>query len=423
MAVSTCLLARLLLPLVLMAPLATSQDRVPPEARWKERLLTLQGGLVIRTEARLLDGAWERRDRKDRREVEALPDGVVISHRTLDHALDELRDRRRELRLAEGAERVPLADWMLETGLYTEALGELDKAFDEDPDCLAARELLSRDDLPLGLPAHKVDDIVSLAGLVDYGSRSPASLQEFVVIGLREVPLATQRELLPLLENGLSHESPVHRQFCARALRRLFPGVATNPLTVRAVVDRSPDVRREAALALADSGDEAVIEPLARALESSNSIVRTHAAEALGFAGFPAAVEPLSLRLASLAPGGSGGALAPRGTIFVGRQISYVQGFEAEVATNAVIADPLIGTVQEGAVLDAKVFGVSGPIGYEYGHETRSIRRALSGLTGQRVTDTNAAWKRWWKTDGAEWLAEHRWDRIDEDGEQEPVDG
>ncbi|RKY16675.1 MAG: hypothetical protein DRQ55_17485, partial [Planctomycetota bacterium] len=298
---------------------ARSRPKLAPEERWTERLLSLPGGVVLRTEARRVDGRWERRDKRDRRQVDPIPQGAVLGQRTLDSALDELRERRREQRLAAAGERVPLAAWMLQTGLYAEALAELDRAFDEDPDCAAARELLASEQLPLGLPRADLDSVAGLNVLLDYGSRSTASLQELVVLRLEHTPLSAQRELLPLLERGLVDNNPVRREFSARALRRLFPGLAVPALTRRSVLDQSSDVRREAALALGDAGDEAVIDPLCRALESRNSIVRTHAAEALGLAGFAAAVEPLSLRLATLAPGGGGGSLAPRGTIFVGR--------------------------------------------------------------------------------------------------------
>ena len=404
----------LALALVCAAPLAAqTRDGAPidPRSRWAERLLTLPGGVVLRAQARLLDGRWQRRERDDHRAVDVLPAGAVLAERSLADALDELAERRRAARTAEAGERVPLVDWMLEVGLYTEALGELDRAFAEDPDCAEALALLARPDLPIGLPAHDLADDASLAALVDYGARSPVSLQERVLIALARAPLASQRSLLPRLEQGLLDAQPVRRLFCARALRRLFPGSELKALTRRAVLDTSEGVRQQSALALADSGEDSVIAPLALALDSESALVRTHAAEALERVGLVAAVEPLALRLATLGPGsgrgsGGGGGSRPRGTLFVGRQTSYVQGFDAEIATNASIANPIIGVAQEGVTLDARVFGVSGPSGYSYARETASLRRALARLTGAPVRDTNAAWKAWWREQGEAWLQE-----------------
>jgi len=386
------------------APRAAA-PRIDSRSRWEQRLLTLNGGLVLRGKARLLGEAWELKSGAEG--VRSVPALAVVADRTVTDAKAEVITRRRDVLRAKAGERVPLAEWMLSVGLYTEALAELSDALDEQPDCPEVLALLARDGLPLAVPAVDLSTGEGQAVLLDYGARSPASLQELTILALDETPLKARRDLLTSLESGLSSKEPVRREFSARALRRLFAGSAVRPLTVRTILDSSDDVRREAALALRDTGEESVIEPLARALESEHSTVRTHAAEALGMTGFAAAVEPLALRLSTLAPTGGGGSLAPRGTIFVGRQISYVQDYDAEIATNATIADPIIGVVQEGVTLDARIFGVSGNIGYAYTHETKSIRRALGGLTGLKVNDTNPAWKRWWRTEGASWLAEN----------------
>lgn len=397
-----------------VAPAAPAAERevIAPEARWAERLLTLRGGAVLRGECRLdLDhaqgqGQWLRRDARDRSPLEALPAGAVIAARSVADALHEWTTRRHAERLARGGQRVPLVAWALGTGLLVEALAELDRALEEEPDSREVLQLLSRPDLPIGLPAHDADDPASLIELARYGAGAPPALQELVVIALGRAGLRQLRELMPELERGLQDRRDSARRFAALALRRLLPGVAAWPLTLAAVVDRSAEVRAQAALALRDAGDESAIEPLARALESRHALVRTQAAEALGRAGFVAAVEPLALRLSTLRADGQSGGLAPSGHVFIGRQISYVQGFDAEVATNAAIANPSIGTLQAGATLDATVFGVSQVPGVSFQRESATLRAALRRLTGLALRDTNATWTAWWKSAGASWLAE-----------------
>jgi len=399
--------------IVAVTPAAAQQAAPDDHQPIAQRLLTLHGGLVVRGTTRADDGRWSWK--RDGAWVD-LPLGAVVSVRDEDDARAELSVRRRELRKAAPAERVPLVEWMLETGFYTEGLGELDRMLAEGPDDPATLSLLDRDDLPVRVPRLGTEESGDVAGLLDYAARSPASLQELVVRELSRLPLAERRSLQPQLTAGLVSRESLRRRFSALALRRLFPGFSVDELTRRAVLDPADEVRIQAALALRDTGEESVVDPLARALASTSSTVRTHAAQSLGLTGFAAAVEPLALRLSTLSPGGGGGQVAPRGTIFVGRQIAYVQGFNAEIATNAAIADPLIGTLQEGVTLDAKIFGASGGGGYTYSHETKQLRRSLAKLTGADVRDTNDAWKQWWKTSGEGWVREHMASGSTDDG-------
>ena len=386
------------------APQVASDDHQPIA----QRLLTLHGGLVVRGTTRADDGRWSWK--RDGSWVD-LPLGAVVSVRDEDDARVELSQRRSKLRKAAPAQRVPLVEWMLKTGFYTEGMAELDRMLAEDPDDPATLGLLDRDNLPVRVPSLGGDASGTgggeVADLLDYAARSPASLQELVVRELSHLSLSERRSLQPRLAAGLVSPESLRRRFSALALRRLFPGFSVDELTRRAVLDPAEEVRIQAALALRDTGEESVVDPLARALASASSTVRTHAAQSLGLSGFAAAVEPLALRLSSLKPGGAGGQVAPRGTIFVGRQIAYVQGFSAEIATNSAIGDPLIGTLQEGVTLDAKVFGASGGGGYTYSHETKQLRHSLAKLTGVNVRDTNSAWKQWWKTSGEGWVREH----------------
>ena len=134
--------------------------------------------------------------------------------------------------------------------------------------------------------------------------------------------------------------------------------------------------------------------------------MRTHAAEALGTMLEPAAVEPLvayyvALSEAGKAGGGGGGA---RAMAFFGTQRAFVQGFNANVAAQAAIADPIIGTLQEGASLDARVLATSG--GGALNTEKAAARGALQRITGADPGRSSQAWTRWWQRHGDEWRAQ-----------------
>ncbi|MCB9899135.1 MAG: hypothetical protein H6825_14115 [Planctomycetes bacterium] len=385
-------------------------------ARPAERLLHLADGRVLRAEARRVDGRWEVASGDG---WQALPGDMVHEVELVSRALSEFRARKLELRKAAPSERVALAAQAMRGGLYTESLELLDEVLAADPDDASARALLDLDGLPIAVPAYDVldpDQEAVRESLIEYGARSPRPLQELVVRQLDEVPDDERDALLDDLGAALRHRDAGRRWFATLALRRLFPGRALDGLVRSAVLDPLDDVRARAALALRDGGagvDEVLV-PLVAALSSEEGVVRTRAASALGVIGSPLTVAPLATLLASAArasASGDGAWQGPRAFVFVGRQVSYVQDFEPEVAQNAVIAKPVIGVAQEGATLDVRVFGTGGMGGgvTDAGpaREAAAVRGALASITGLEVRDSNAAWLEWWDSDGEAWLAEH----------------
>ncbi|NOT30885.1 MAG: hypothetical protein HOP15_10605 [Planctomycetes bacterium] len=129
--------------------------------------------------------------------------------------------------------------------------------------------------------------------------------------------------------------------------------------------------------------------------------MRANAIEALGAMSYREAVEPLYNHLVALQAGGSGN-YAPHVHIYNGRQRSYVQDFDVEVASGAAVADPIINILIEGSVLDVAVIGSTE---YVVANERAAVRRALAKLTGANPGETTVAWQRWWKEHGAEWQA------------------
>jgi hypothetical protein len=293
--------------------------------------------------------------------------------------------------------RVAYADWLAGEGLHVEALEELDRVLQRDPDQSDALALLARAKIPLALPSVPATE----AGLDDF-FRSCAGLsgaaRELAVLRLSradEIP-----GLRAALEQELVAPTPRRRSLATLVLRRMFAGSEVEALLTRAVLDSSQEVRVGAALALKAFDDPAVIAPALRAAGSSHPEVRANAIDALATMNYREAVEPLYNHLVALQSGGGGG--APRVHIFNGRQRSYVQDFDVEVAQGQAIADPIINILVEGSVLDVAVVGVSQ---HQVASERTALRRALAKLTGANPGDTTAAWQRWWQEHGAEWQA------------------
>lgn len=394
---------------------ATAPDKpaVDPQTRAARRLLRAPNGGVLREESRLVDGHWE--VKRDGRWT-ALPDGLIASVRDESEALTEWRQRKRDAGKDDVEARVALAQWGVEQGLYKEALEQLDAVLESDPDQPEARALIRSDELHIGLPAG--------AAPLDFAASAPPALRELalekVVSDASAGDDAARQALRDDLGVRLLDRKPGNREMAALALRRLAEG-AEPPvsgyseaelaeLLRRAVRDVSPEVRRQAALALRDAQEEGLLLPLFKALGSRSSAIRTHAAQAMAVMGQPRAVEPLVVRLLTLQPSGGDGFFAPRSSIFVGRQIAFVQGFDVEVAQNAAIGKPMVGTLQEGASLDVTVMGVSGGGGgggggYGYVQEGEALCQALEQLTGAHPGRTKADWQRWWNENRAEWLA------------------
>lgn len=409
------------------APSATASD-VPDvllDERGRKCLVHLADGRVLRVRARHLrpqsdvptsTGSWEMRDGRDwKRLPEQLVSRVVLEKDVLQRA----KRLESELgRTPEPGRRVAYADWLLREGLMAEGADALRKVLAQDPDQPQALELVRRaaldKTLNVSLPALSLQPDRIEASLGQFGhaaGRSGPLGLELAVLRLsslhagaapheRAEETSSAPDLEPLLRAELHAQSKQRRTFAARALRRLFPGEEVRPLLGRAILDSSRDVRHEAALALRDVGDEAVLVPAVRALGSKHSAVRDNAVSAMAVMGYPAAVPSLVTHLATLQSVGSG--RPPHSHIFVGRQFAYVQDFDVEVAQGAAVADPIINVGVEGAVLDAAVISTRQT---RIQTELANTRRALTRLTGASPGNTVRAWERWWSENGDAWMA------------------
>ena len=380
-----------LLAWLLCSPVA--QDSAA-EPRARTTVLHLEGGAVLRTRAREKDGGWEVFAGG---EWKLLPAGVVVRARGERELLDQAAELQRALPKNDLVRRVAYADWLVNEGLYAEALDQIDRVLDREPDSEAALALIARADLPLALPEVPRSE-PEVGAFCAAAARLSAAGREVAVHELADAPQ------IPGLRAAIARElvakTPGRRGFATLVLRRMFPGVEAEGLLSRAVLDSSAEVRSSAALALRAADNPLMVAPVLRAVGSKHAEVRKNAIEALGNMEYREAVEPLFLHLVSLQGGGGGG--APHAFFAHTKQQAYIQDFDVEVAQNAAIADPIINILQEGEVLDAAVIGVTE---YVIASERSAVRGALSRLTGANPGETTAAWQKWWKEHGDEWRA------------------
>jgi hypothetical protein len=383
--------------LALFAPLAFApalQQEAPAEPKARTTVLHLQGGGVLRTKARERDGGWEVFGNG---EWTLLPAELVLRARSEHELLEQAAKLERALPREDLVRRVAYADWLVAEGLYVEALKQLDRVLARDADQADALALLARADLPVALPRAPADE-AGLEAFFAAAARFDGSARELVV---RELAAAPE---IPGLRAALGKEllSRVsgRRSLATLVLRRLFPGSEAEGLVSRAVLDSSVEVRTSAALSLKAFDDASVIAPALRAVGSKHAEVRANAIEALGTMNYREAVEPLYNHLVALQSAGS--SYAPHVHIYNGRQRSYVQDFDVEVAQGAAVADPIINILIEGSVLDVAVIGATE---YVTANERSAVRRALAKLTGANPGETTVAWQRWWKEHGDEWQA------------------
>lgn len=402
--------------LALIAPTATAQSTAsasgsverqseqPPEAR---RILELASGQKIRVSSRFDGERWEY---KSKGAWKTLEKNAVVQATLESELLGKWNEKRAGVDAQNMARRTELADWAAQVGLVTESLGELEAVLREDPDSIAAREVLSKHWF-FSVPSIRsatdapVDAKTSAAledELLHFGASQTLCGRELATKELAHHP--DRAQLKSRLARELASPIVVRRSYAAFALRRIFPGQEVESLLVRSVFDASSDVRRGCALALKAVGDPAVCVPIVRALNSKIPLVRSNAAETLGSMGYAAAVEPLVMALAA-PQGGSGIERIPHSNIFIGRQFAYVQDFDVEVAQFQAVADPVINVALEGSALDT---AVTGELVYSFASDSVVIQNSLAKLTGEMPGRSAKAWIAWWESNGSKWRSTDR---------------
>ena len=171
-----------------------------------------------------------------------------------------------------------------------------------------------------------------------------------------------------------------------RALRGSEDETRVRALLARTVEDPDEEVRREAAAGLRAVGAPCTVRSLGRALWSRDATIRVRAAEALGRIGDVAAAPYLVARWEKRS-----GAF-PRAVFTQIDQLAYIQDFDVEVAKTSFIADPLVGVLQEGVVLDVRIHATEQTVSTV---ERVAYATALRRISGQDHGHDVAAWRRW----------------------------
>jgi hypothetical protein len=245
------------------------------------------------------------------------------------------------------------------------------------------------------------------------GQRDDVKVRELLYRMRGRVPKAKAAALEELLARGPAPEfdkalrtrarrsaSPEHRSLAIRALARR--GFDANMLSSNerfvyrtAILDGRESVR-QTAMDIAKDNQRGLhaIHYLAHGLAHDNGKFRMRTAEAFGRLKDPAALPLLvaagpkagaNLRREGL-PGG-----ATRGHVAVIQQQSYIRDFDVEVAQAAMIANPVVGVIQSGTVLDVTVMAVTT-------HRTmilKSYRDAIREISGEDPGSDPEKWKAW----------------------------
>ena len=230
---------------------------------------------------------------------------------------------------------------------------------------------------------------VRIAKLLDQHKNDHRTARRAAILELLKREPNAEHELRDQARNNIA---PRRRALAVEALFERSTD-SNDKFTWRtAILDREAKVRAEA-MRIAGEGDnrQAAVTYLAPGLLHNSAEVRIRTAEAYGNLGEDAAIG----QLVSAGPN-AGKALAStnpgrRAHMAVINQQAYIRDFDVEVASASFIADPKIGVLQSGVVLDVTVHGV-------YAQRVRILRayrRALKDLTGSDPGREVHKWPEW----------------------------
>ena len=217
-------------------------------------------------------------------------------------------------------------------------------------------------------------------------NRGGAKVERIAVKAMEGIP--DTAKVAPLAY-ALRYPTETVRVFAAKELGRIGDRRALQPLIHRSVIDPSATVREVALSAAMAYQDPNLLSPYVKAMVNSKSQpVRINAARAVGGLGDVRGIQYLIYRMHA-----HGGGVS-RSHIYLANQLSFIQDFDVEVAQTAFIADPMVGILQEGVVLDVRVIATERKADII---ERRILRDSLRKLTQVDMGDEPEAWAKWWQ--------------------------
>jgi hypothetical protein len=197
------------------------------------------------------------------------------------------------------------------------------------------------------------------------------------------------------LAYALRYPSEHVRTYAAKELGRIKDRRALRPLIHRSLMDTEEAVRDAALAAVKQFDDPNLLSPYVGAMFSENEALAANAAHAVGEMGEVIGIEYLVYKLRA-----HGGGVS-RSHIYLANQLSFIQDFDVEVAQTAFIADPIVGILQEGAVLEARVIATERSATIV----ERRVIRSLKKLSGVDMGSSPQAWAKWWKENKSKLMA------------------
>ncbi len=280
------------------------------------------------------------------------------------------------------------ARWAARKGLYADAIELADRALSEDSRIELPEEILG---LPVaGMKRNSVIDAAGARRLLDViaePSRPAAARVAAERLASNERSPATTEVFL----DGVANRAARVRLAALRGMTGAVPHGAVPAVIDRMLTDPVRDVRSAATDALRHANDDRIVRGVVQSLESSDPRLREAAMDAAESLRLVRAVGALvrNLKRAEAAGGGAG----PLSYVAVTEQRSYVSDFDVDVANSAFIANPNVGVLQSGVVLNGRVLDTTR---HRVSVSERDrIGRLLDALTGRSFGTDAGRWDEW----------------------------
>lgn len=372
---------------------------IGPEAHG-EVICLRDGNCIAGTSATPLDDLFLRlHTLEGARDVERAD---IILHRTDGQLRKMMKKARESMEPGDKKCMIQLAWWCRQKGLYEDMFEFYDSVLALDPDDGDVRAFVDEMAEVIDFGAFRGTRKAapeSVAGIFKASAGENPTLSRIGQAILLQLP---DQALTPVLIAKMQSRNDDERELALRILSQKHPREALEPLVRSAIFHRDAETRALSVDALMQYEDRRIVNPFIAALRLKYRDYRLNAMEGLARLNDPRASGAL---IANLAPasGGSGGG-ATRAHVFVGTQHAAVTGFDTQIASSAAIAEPVVSTIQEGALLDVKVFGA---VIYTVSKNERlRIGRLLKDINGIDYGTDYVLWKEWWDQNKSEILAQ-----------------